>query len=406
MLGLFLFFPLRAWAPASLLAQSVASIPAIEAPASPVLLLPPPQALPLRDLPATAVPKACPRLERQAARTLIKRERSRERAKAAVGFRRLLAEFAPQKDLTREELRESMLRSVDRATPEELAKDREDELARLEERLREFFDRSRGKPPLNEAPPPIEGLSGVKLLAALHENLKRTQRPMHYLTAMSFVFSTADNQELYRRVPGVVDAYSGLFLPGRSGRGKDYGNAGDANGDGLPDKGMDVEHVWPQIFFRRSLPMRSDVHILMATLSLLNGLRGNLPFGEVYEPSAYFNARGARSDGKLFEPPDFTKGRVARALLYFLVRYFDEEIFYKAPPSFWSGSVDMFLRWNREHPPDPFERRRNDLAEVFQGNRNPFIDDPSLADRIGARVLRRFGPQPSLKAKGPSLPKP
>lgn len=38
-------------------------------------------------------------------------------------------------------------------------------------------------------------------------------------------------------------------------------------------------------------------------------------------------------------------------------------------------------------PPDANERRRNDLIEQFQGNRNPFIDDPSLADKIGEKVF-------------------
>ncbi|MDD5628471.1 MAG: endonuclease, partial [Elusimicrobia bacterium] len=36
-----------------------------------------------------------------------------------------------------------------------------------------------------------------------------------------------------------------------------------------------------------------------------------------------------------------------------------------------------------------YEKRRNDLVEEFQGNRNPFIDDPALADRIGAEAFRR-----------------
>jgi deoxyribonuclease-1 len=39
-------------------------------------------------------------------------------------------------------------------------------------------------------------------------------------------------------------------------------------------------------------------------------------------------------------------------------------------------------RWNREDPVSDEERRRNDLIERLQGNRNPFIDDPARADAL------------------------
>ena len=47
----------------------------------------------------------------------------------------------------------------------------------------------------------------------------------------------------------------------------------------------------------------------------------------------------------------------------------------------------MFLEWNRQDPPDAAERRRNDMVEAFQGNRNPYIDNPELADQVGAEVF-------------------
>jgi len=56
---------------------------------------------------------------------------------------------------------------------------------------------------------------------------------------------------------------------------------------------------------------------------------------------------------------------------------------------FWTDRIAMFLDWNRQDPPDAAERRRNDLIETFQGNRNPYIDDPSLAERVGEAVFSR-----------------
>ncbi|MEE4173625.1 MAG: endonuclease [Xanthomonadales bacterium] len=40
------------------------------------------------------------------------------------------------------------------------------------------------------------------------------------------------------------------------------------------------------------------------------------------------------------------------------------------------GMLDTLLAWHLEDPPDEDERRRNDVIEGFQGNRNPFVDRP------------------------------
>jgi len=83
------------------------------------------------------------------------------------------------------------------------------------------------------------------------------------------------------------------------------------------------------------------------------------------------------------------KGDVARAMLYFFTRYHDRDIRDGMDyGNFWTSRVGLFLEWNRQDPPDADERRRNDLIEAFQGNRNPFVDDPRLAEKIGAKVFQ------------------
>jgi endonuclease I len=42
----------------------------------------------------------------------------------------------------------------------------------------------------------------------------------------------------------------------------------------------------------------------------------------------------------------------------------------------------MLLDWNELDPVSEAEIVRNDKIEVIQGNRNPFIDYPELADQI------------------------
>jgi endonuclease I len=92
----------------------------------------------------------------------------------------------------------------------------------------------------------------------------------------------------------------------------------------------------------------------------------------------------ARTSPDAWEPPDCSKGAVARALMYMACAYADRvrlvEGASEEPGAL--GSLSDVLEWNRRHPPTDRERRRNDAVERYQGNRNPFIDLPSLADTI------------------------
>jgi len=230
-----------------------------------------------------------------------------------------------------------------------------------------------------------QGLSGQQLLGSLHQITGRGYHANDYRDASQYMFGTADNITSHG-IRGVIDAYSGIFVPGSSHNGGDYSEGGDQDGDGFPERdGMNVEHTWPQSFFGKSLPMRSDLHHLLPTFQHPNSMRSNLPFGEVNGRPDYSNNAGAKEGGGVFEPPDVSKGRVARAVLYFYTRYYDRDITQGAyNHGFFKDRIDMFLHWNREHPPTADELRRNDFIEKFQGNRNPYVDDPSLADRVGA----------------------
>lgn len=233
-----------------------------------------------------------------------------------------------------------------------------------------------------------EGKSGAALLQALNEITGRGYKVNEYNAASDFMFSQAD-QVIVNGVRGVIDAYSGIFVPGTGKDGDDYPERGDQNGDGFPDqKGMNVEHTWPQSLFGKALPMRSDLHHLMATFMHPNSVRGSLPFGVVRGNADYENKAGAKRGNGVFEPPDAVKGRVARGMLYFYARYKDSRTFGRQSQQFWNQQIELFLEWNRRFPPDAFEARRNDLVQSFQGNRNPFIDDYTLADRIGKDALR------------------
>ena len=147
------------------------------------------------------------------------------------------------------------------------------------------------------------------------------------------------------------------------------------------------EHVWPQSkgWFTTS-GAGSDLHHLRPEDPSVNTSRGNKPFAEVSNGSLVIlsSTNGSVSsncygNSSYFEPQDDAKGDVARIIFYLLTRYTESDS-YKI--SAVAQSMELLLEWNELDPVDEWEMTRNDKIESYQGNRNPFIDYPSLAEEI------------------------
>jgi len=152
---------------------------------------------------------------------------------------------------------------------------------------------------------------------------------------------------------------------------------------------VNTEHTFPQGFFNSALPMVSDVHHLFGTDVNANSQRGNFAFGNVLSSTTYEQGgskKGNDASGTVvFEPRDGHKGKAARAVLYFVLRY-------QNYGGFLTQNQETALRgWNDEFPSDAVDRKRNDDVFDFQNNRNPFSDYPQFADRI--LNFRSVGPQ-------------
>jgi deoxyribonuclease I len=156
---------------------------------------------------------------------------------------------------------------------------------------------------------------------------------------------------------------------------------------------FNTEHSWPQSKGALNDPAMSDIHHLFPSDEAANSRRSNLPFGIVVgtptwtspDPDADgdVSKQGLDAAGRqVFEPRNAKKGDIARAILYFYVRYNS-----RRTPNFtlenFNFEEDLLVDWAIDDPPDAFERQRNSLAFRAQGNRNPFVDRPEFVTAVG-----------------------
>jgi len=142
------------------------------------------------------------------------------------------------------------------------------------------------------------------------------------------------------------------------------------------------EHVVPQSWFDKREPMRGDLHHLFACESGCNSFRGNTPYFDFADFEEAVRTDCGKREGNRFEPSQ-GKGPVARAVLYFILRYPGEVNATDKEYEF--ERIRTLLEWHQAHPVTKYERHRNSVAFRKQGNRNPLIDFPELVDRIDLR---------------------
>jgi len=163
----------------------------------------------------------------------------------------------------------------------------------------------------------------------------------------------------------------------------------------VDNTGWNREHIFPQsrggfadgtsfsadgkdIFFSTTADniehAHGDGHHIRACLATENSNRGDLDFD-------YVNGDRTK-DSYFYEPPLSAKGDVARALFYMAIRYNDLSLGVGNQDGQVIGNLTTLLEWNKLDPPDDYEIRRNNVIFEWQNNRNPFIDQPELADYI------------------------
>lgn len=200
-----------------------------------------------------------------------------------------------------------------------------------------------------------ENKSQQGLKSALKSLLAQNYNSLSYRVARDNMYATIDNNG--GQVEGVY-----------TGRRATFSTRAGANANSF-----NCEHTFPQGFFNKNLPMRSDIHHLFPTDVAANSRRANDPFGLVTNPS--WSQGGSKSGGGKFEPRDAQKGASARGLMYFVTRYQDYA-------NHVQGQEALLRQWHRQYPPQTAEKNRNDAIYNLQNNRNPFVDYPQFLDRI------------------------
>lgn len=165
--------------------------------------------------------------------------------------------------------------------------------------------------------------------------------------------------------------------------------------------GMNIEHSIPNSWWggkSGDFTAYSDLILLNPSDAEANNKKSNYPMAEVADTRILDNGLskiGTPVTGQgggvntAFEPADEYKGDFARAYFYVFTAYNDlaswQESYrymYDTDCNLQPWAVELLLKWHRQDPVDSKEINRNEEIYKIQGNRNPFIDYPELAEYI------------------------
>lgn len=205
------------------------------------------------------------------------------------------------------------------------------------------------------------------------EQLKTTLKTLTGSNYNSLGYTTARD-----RMYGSIDNNGGTVEDVYTGRTANFSTRSGAN-----NNSFNTEHSFPQGFYNKNEPMRSDIHHLFPCDVSANSRRSNHPFGVVNNPS--WSKGGSKSDGSTFEPRDVHKGDAARAMMYFVIRYRDYSNHFK-------GQENILRQWHRGDTVSSQELQRNKDVYAQQKNRNPFVDYPQYERRISSFVSNSKAP--------------
>jgi len=196
----------------------------------------------------------------------------------------------------------------------------------------------------------------------------------YFNAKLVFLESDADPE----KSGNVICVYRGL-----SYNGNNYGTAAGT---------LNREHIWAKSHgaFPANSAEYCDYHNLRPCEARINSKKSNLDFDWVFPNGAEFENSGCYYSKDAWEPRTSVKGDIGRTLFYMDTRYagasgelnltvVNSLNTYPLPRH---GKLNALYEWNTLDLPDYFETNRNEVIYKYQGNRNPYIDNPNWIEMI------------------------
>ncbi len=229
----------------------------------------------------------------------------------------------------------------------------------------------------------LEGKSSGELKTAIHDLIANFKLISSYNALPQYFAVTDVYPELQNGRKRWWDMYSDipLYAPSFSG--------------------LNREHSFPKSWWGGSTSVSAyvDLNHLYPSEMDANMAKSNYPLGEVDRSEHITFQNGISTVGypvlgqgggasRVFEPDDEYKGDFARTYFYMVTCYqnltwkwtymVNQNVF----PTLNNWSAQLLMRWHRQDPVSDKETMRNDKVYGYQGNRNPFIDHPELAEYL------------------------
>lgn len=230
----------------------------------------------------------------------------------------------------------------------------------------------------------IDGIKGGEpLKTALHKLIKNHQQ-------ISYGSGTSSTWGAFYTTDAVIENGKRRVLDMYSSEVRYFGSKGSAV------SGMNIEHSVAKSWWGGTKNNAyCDLHHLNPSDQNANSRKSNYPLGELtsvsWDNGVTFVGK-ANIDGSsqnAYEPCDEYKGDFARTFMYMFTCYQDLTWEYtwmnyekSTYPTLKPWAVKLLLKWHKQDPVSEKEVNRNNAVSKIQGNRNPYIDYPQLADYV------------------------
>lgn len=242
-----------------------------------------------------------------------------------------------------------------------------------------------------------EGLTKEQLKSKLSYIISQNHKDNGY-SGLWTGYRATDVDNYYEKDGTLLDIYSEI-PSGEDSYAYTIGTNQCGNGKSVEGTCYNREHIVPRSLFKINSknyyePANSDIHFVVPTDYWVNNKRSRYPFG-VVSTATWTSTNGTKvgkdaSGNNVFEPIDEFKGDIARMVFYFATRYEDQLSGFEtggilggsAYPGIDATQLEVLLKWHQQDPVSEREIARNNAAYQFQGNRNPYIDNPDWVNVV------------------------